>query len=155
MQHVVWPPIIRTSADPRTISGGSGRGAAAASACAIVPEPVVRRSAAILALVADPVVPEDPPGVLMWLQGWYTSLCDGDWEHGEGIRIGTLDNPGWQVRIPLTHTPWEGKLFERIKTERDDHDWIHAWVEDGFFNAACGPTNLNEALSLFRGWVQP
>lgn len=28
------------------------------------------------------------------LERGYRSQCDGDWEHGEGVEIGTLDNPG-------------------------------------------------------------
>lgn len=98
-------------------------------------------------------VPEDPPGLLVWLQGWYSSLCDGDWEHAEAIHIGTLDNPGWRVRIPLVATCWETKPFERTEVQRDEHDWVHAWVEDGFYHSACGPTNLSEALFIFREWI--
>jgi hypothetical protein len=104
-------------------------------------------------VVARTEVPEDPPGLLMWLQAWYTALCNGDWEHDEGIQIGTLDNPGWDLRIALTGTAWEAKPFERIKVERDEHDWVHAWVEDVIYNSACGPTNLSEALFIFREWV--
>ena len=33
------------------------------------------------------------------LQHWYESQCDGDWEHEFGVKIGTLDNPGWMVDI--------------------------------------------------------
>ena len=47
----------------------------------------------------------------------------------------------------------ETRSFARTKIERDDHDWAHAWVEDGFFEAACGPTNLSEALFIFREGV--
>lgn len=39
--------------------------------------------------------------MLKWLENWYSSNCDGDWEHGYGIRIETLDNPVWAVRINL------------------------------------------------------
>ena len=37
--------------------------------------------------------------ILLRLQRWYVSRCDGEWEHGMGVRIETLDNPGWQVVI--------------------------------------------------------
>ena len=36
---------------------------------------------------------------LNWINGWFQSNCDGDWEHGFGITIETLDNPGWCVKI--------------------------------------------------------
>lgn len=98
-------------------------------------------------------VPEDAPGLLTWLQGWFTSMCDGDWEHDEGIRIETLDNPGWRLSVWLFRTGYDGKPFEDVRIERDEHDWVHAWVKDGTFEAACGPTNLSEALFIFREWI--
>ncbi|MGW1432997.1 Imm53 family immunity protein [Streptomyces sp. NPDC002431] len=42
-----------------------------------------------------------------WLQGWYSAQCDEDWEHEWGVRINTLDNPGWSVRIDLEDTDLE------------------------------------------------
>lgn len=33
--------------------------------------------------------------IFEWLQKWYKSQCDGDWEHEYGIKIETVDNPGW------------------------------------------------------------
>ncbi|GHB54781.1 hypothetical protein GCM10010331_48120 [Streptomyces xanthochromogenes] len=33
--------------------------------------------------------------VLDRLQSWYSAQCNGDWEHEWGIKIDTLDNPGW------------------------------------------------------------
>jgi hypothetical protein len=29
-----------------------------------------------------------------WLENWFTRQCDGDWEHGEGVVIESLDDPG-------------------------------------------------------------
>ncbi|MCB1067110.1 MAG: hypothetical protein KDK56_02885 [Simkania sp.] len=29
-----------------------------------------------------------------WLMHWYLSNCDSDCEHGNGINIGTIDDPG-------------------------------------------------------------
>ncbi|MEW1657997.1 Imm53 family immunity protein [Streptomyces sp. NPDC093707] len=46
--------------------------------------------------MGDNPVPLDP---LSSLTAWYTSQCDGDREHEYGIRIETLDNPGWSVEI--------------------------------------------------------
>ena len=33
--------------------------------------------------------------IINWLEEWYVSNCDGDWEHTFGITINTIDNPGW------------------------------------------------------------
>lgn len=42
--------------------------------------------------------------VFTWLQDWYIQNCDGDWEHCYGIKIETLDNPGWCIDIDLIGT---------------------------------------------------
>ena len=91
--------------------------------------------------------------ILMWLQNWYQGHCDGDWEHGYGIRITTLDNPGWGVEINLEDTKLESKLFEKVSVERNEHDWIYCFIEDKKFKGAGGPTNLIEILEIFRNWV--
>ena len=36
-----------------------------------------------------------------WLQDWYLEQCDGNWEHENQIKIYTLDNPGWTIKIDL------------------------------------------------------
>jgi Immunity protein 53 len=41
---------------------------------------------------------------ISWLEDWYETQCDGDWEHQHGLKIDTLDNPGWQVQIDLDGT---------------------------------------------------
>ena len=78
--------------------------------------------------------------------------CDGDWEHTSGIEIGTLDNPGWQVRVDLSGTNLEGREFNRVNVERSDSDWIRAWVEGDSWHAACGPLNLDGAIAAFITW---
>lgn len=98
-------------------------------------------------------VPEDGPGLLIWIQGWFTSMCDGDWEHGRGVTVETLDNPGWMLRVELVGTGLEDRTFDRLETQRDEHDWVHAWIADGLFEVACGPMNLSEALWIFREWA--
>ncbi len=34
---------------------------------------------------------------LTWIQKWYAKHCNGDWEHFYGVKIETVDNPGWSV----------------------------------------------------------
>jgi len=45
------------------------------------------------------------------LQKWYEAECDGNWEHHYGVKIDTLDNPGWLVTIDLTDTNFGRKAF--------------------------------------------
>ncbi|MFD7844827.1 immunity 53 family protein [Nocardia sp. NPDC059764] len=91
--------------------------------------------------------------VLDWLQSWYAAQCDGDWEHGWGLRIETLDNPGWLVKIDLEKTDLADQEYPRQQIDRSEHDWVHAWTAGQTFHLACGPRNLTEALALFRVWA--
>jgi hypothetical protein len=91
--------------------------------------------------------------ILQWLQDWYQSQIDGDWEHEYGIKITTLDNPGWSIDIDLARTGMEEKAFKRINISRTEHDWLACRVEDNVFKGDCGPKNLNEAIEVFRHWV--
>ena len=99
----------------------------------------------------------DRPDVWTWLQAWYVNQCDGDWEHQYGVTISTLDNPGWEVKIDLPdHNPAPAS-YQRRETHRSEDDWCITWTEvsgeEGTFHAACGPTNLAEALHSFRVWA--
>jgi hypothetical protein len=88
------------------------------------------------------------------LESWYSSHCDGDWEHQYGVKIGTLDNPSWHIRIDLTGTKGENKTLDLTKVERAKNDWLQYWIENRKFNVACGPKNLSEAISIFFEWFE-
>ncbi len=49
---------------------------------------------------------------MRWLINWFKQHCDGDWEYTYGIRIGTLDNPGWRISISIEETELEKKAFD-------------------------------------------
>lgn len=85
--------------------------------------------------------------LLDWLEQWYTRHCDGEWEHEYGVDIGTLDNPGWRIRLRVDD---ELPSFDRVEWEEGDDEWLHAWLEDGQLNVACGPCCLRRALTLVR-----
>ena len=63
------------------------------------------------------------------LERWYANQCDGDWEHSYGVKIETLDNPGWRVHIDLQGTAKQDAELEGSKINRADTDWIIYWVE--------------------------
>ena len=92
--------------------------------------------------------------VLDWLARWYEAQCDGDWEHGFGPAINTIDNPGWSVRINLAGTDCDGRVLERI-THNYEHetDWWACWTEGNAFHGAGGPLQLRSLLEAFRGWA--
>ena len=89
-------------------------------------------------------------GPLERLQRWYLAQCDGEWEHSYGVEIGTLDNPGWILKIDLKDAP---RPFDRLETHRTEDDWVVCWLEEASFHAACGPLNLEEALGIFLDWA--
>lgn len=90
----------------------------------------------------------------LWLQEFLLSLCDGEWEHGSGIRLETLDNPGWAIAVEVEGTHLEGKAFQPISLRRTESDWIDCRIEGTVFLGFCGPSNLDEMIQVFRDWVE-
>ena len=91
---------------------------------------------------------------LIWLQEWYQSHCNGDWEHDQRIKITTLDNPGWSLTINLLDTELENTSFSIIKKELTELDWLYCCVKDRKFEGRCGAQNLSEILNIFRHWAE-
>ncbi len=91
--------------------------------------------------------------IISWLENWYHSQCDGQWEHEYGVQIGTLDNPGWSLKVNLKGTPKEDATESRIKIDRDENNWIHCFVREMRFEGFGGPKNLNELLNIFKTWI--
>lgn len=92
--------------------------------------------------------------MLNWLQKWYADNCDGSWEHMNVIKIETLDNPGWRVKIDLEDTDLENKPFEEINCDNGDDDWLRCWIKDAVFNGAGDPSKLETMLSVFKEWAE-
>lgn len=91
--------------------------------------------------------------ILKWLENWYSSNCDGDWEHSFGIQISTIDNPGWYIKINLIETSLEDVPFSSMQIDRNANDWIRCKVENNVFIGAGGALNLHEIISVFRDWA--
>lgn len=97
---------------------------------------------------------------LTWLSQWYAQQCDGDWEHSYGIKIDTLDNPGWLLKIDLTDTGIEDRPFAPVAFNMDASDgdpsvhWHHCKVADRQFAAACGVGDLAAVIGIFRSFVE-
>jgi hypothetical protein len=92
------------------------------------------------------------------IQEWYRWQCDGDWEHQHGIRIETLDNPGWLVKIDLTNTDLETRQFEPIEEQVDNagwpqgNRWMNCFVQDSVWHGAGDETSLERILLKFLDW---
>ena len=85
---------------------------------------------------------------------WYASQCNGEWEHGAGIRIETLDNPGWSVEIDLARTNLEEAKLEKEYVEQVDHTWYFAEIRDKRFYGAADPKSLESVLGIFLGLLE-
>jgi hypothetical protein len=97
---------------------------------------------------------QDPGAALSRLQRWYSSQCDGDWEHQLGVEIGTLGNPGWMVKIDLKDTPLEAAGFDDVRDLDDDREWIDCKVVDGKFHGTGGPHMLGAIVEIFVRWAE-
>jgi hypothetical protein len=85
---------------------------------------------------------------------WYKSNCDGDWEHLFGIKINTVDNPGWSIDIDLLDTPLENKQFQKVQVDNGDDDWKVCMVKENIFKGAGDPSKLEEILEIFKEWTE-
>lgn len=88
-----------------------------------------------------------------WLSNWYKLNCNGDWEHTYGIRIETLDNPGWLVEIDLVETSCEGMKIS-IKSEKSEDDWFDINADGEAFTAVGDPMKLQLLISHFKEFVE-
>ena len=92
---------------------------------------------------------------LNWLVDWYARHCDGNWEHGYGIKISNIDNPGWTLEIDLSGTELEDVPFGEIKHNYDDD--VSWWVcsrTETTFHPACGAPDLASVIGVFRTWAE-
>ena len=62
--------------------------------------------------------------VLERLQDWYLAQCDEDWEHSYGVKIDTLDNPGWLIDVDLKDTSLEFRPFDDPNPENQARDYV-------------------------------
>lgn len=91
---------------------------------------------------------------LEWIEEWYELQCNEDWEHIYGIKLETLDNPGWKLEISLMDTALEEKLFKQIEIARSETDWFHCRIEECVFKGYGGTRNLQDILRTFKEWAE-
>ena len=92
--------------------------------------------------------------ILNWIQNWYVSQCDGEWEHEYGVKIDTIDNPGWSVKIDLAYTNWEYLEIPWTLHENHIDDWYGYSIKEKTFNASGDPSKLEFLLMQFRKIVE-
>jgi hypothetical protein len=114
------------------------------------------------------MVKENDANLLTWLQEWYFAQCgdentvaetvaDEPYQWAHGIKIDTLDNPGWTIKIDLANTLLHTKPFNKVEVDNDDpddgNDWYMCHVEDKVFYAHCGPLHLTTVIGIFKDWA--
>lgn len=88
------------------------------------------------------------------LQKWYSDQCNGSWEKKFGIKIDTIDNPGWSFLINLSDTTLINEKFEKIKIDISENNWVHCWTKDMQFQGGGGPCNLVDIIKFFISWSE-
>lgn len=92
--------------------------------------------------------------ILKWLQDWYQSQCDGEWEHEYGIKIDTVDNPGWFITIDLVFTKMQNLNLDIGTIEQGENDWYFYGIKNGKFAASGDINKLEFLLSKFKEIVE-
>jgi immunity protein 53 of polymorphic toxin system len=97
---------------------------------------------------------------LEWLQRWYESRCDGEWEHERGVAIESCDNPGWWVRIDIDKEPARPGGDVVLETLGDPPSekngnvgskrWMLCQVRGDKFDGAGDATQLSNIIRCFR-----
>ncbi|MDR6197224.1 hypothetical protein QE357_004336 [Siphonobacter sp. BAB-5404] len=92
--------------------------------------------------------------ILQWLQEWYQSQCNGDWEHQYGISINTLDNLGWDLKIDIYNTELEGLEIDYQVVEVNENDWYGFKADRYKYEAFGDPTKLETLIKKFKEIVE-
>lgn len=92
--------------------------------------------------------------ILKWIENWFSSNCDGEWEHENQIIIQATSNPGWHITIDLNGIYSHSRNIEPKLTEVNDDDWYGIKIENGVFTAAGDPSKLEFLLNKFKHFIE-
>jgi hypothetical protein len=81
------------------------------------------------------------------IQTWYSSQCDGDWEHEYGVNIFTIDNPGWGVSFDLEGTTLSGLKIPDQENENNESDWFSIRIRDNVLHGTGDQLKLDFLLN--------
>lgn len=88
--------------------------------------------------------------MIKWLENWYKSNCDGEWEHENWIKIQSLDNPGWFLEIKAYNFFENSQERKWRLFEESEDNWIAYDIEKDMFSAAGDPSKLETLITLFK-----
>lgn len=92
--------------------------------------------------------------IVNWISTWFSSHCDGDWEHENIIKIETLSNPGWTITIDVNYTELDEIDIKLEKYRASDDDWYSFEIKKNTFRAGGDPSKLYFLLNKFKELVE-
>lgn len=92
--------------------------------------------------------------VCQWIEEWYLENRAEEWGGTTSVKIETIDNPGWSVKINLQETNLENKSFHDFFDDKSEDDWILCEVREGFFHGAGDAEKLSTILKIFKEWAE-
>jgi len=92
--------------------------------------------------------------IIKWLENWFSSHCNGDWEHENPLIIQSTSNPGWSIIINLSETYLQDLDIEYFLIETSETEWYGYSIKNEQFKAAGDPTKLHFLLELFKKIVE-
>ena len=91
--------------------------------------------------------------LLDWVQRWFISNCNGDWEHGYGINMEYTKETGWYVYFNVNHTSMYDCKFDK-KDKKGKKKWLTFEVNENSFIGRGDSSKLEEILQTFHDWVE-
>ncbi len=92
--------------------------------------------------------------ILNWIENWFLAQCDGEWEHSFSIKIESLDNPGWSLRIDVAGTEIQNLVIPYKLFEGTEGNWYGIKLENKIFEAFGDPLKLEFLLNEFKRIVE-
>jgi len=89
-----------------------------------------------------------------FLASWYSARCDGEWEHEFGVRLETIDNPGWNLQVDLVGTEMEGRVVDQVTQIPEGGGWVIIASDGSVFEASCDPMSLRLVVHEFEKFVR-
>ena len=101
-------------------------------------------------------VEKNPEVTYDWLVKRHLEILEADWDYDFGIKIETMDNPGWSLSAYCRGTELKNKKFEKIciGDSEDGDDWLSCLVEDDVFKGYSDPDKLQTVLEMFFNWTE-
>lgn len=84
---------------------------------------------------------------------YYCTLFQNDWKLTESIKIYTIGNPGWRLKVCLQGTKFAYKEFRKISFDNTENDWLRCYIENTIFEGAGGPFNFPDMFYIFIDWI--